>query len=308
MQSNKKMNFLSVTVIAVLFLAVALMSISIVKNVYSDDEATTSPVVSDSASTVSTTSPTAPPTAQSVDPTTNHEPSTEQVNVMTTVPLPTQTQTDAPQTPEEICAFYNKAVNELKNYKNGIDIHKTEHIDLEIADFSLPAPMDAVNSIVKNVVPDTDAQYSYENGIVTDGSSQALFASIPPFTGAANVTVEDIVEAAAKKNSDGYLITISVLPDAADFDGTSATNAQHLSKVGNPVDFTTLDMGPLSISKASMKYHDVTVSVQTDSQGRVTVLSSTIPVNVTCTGGMGVFTADILMNIKVDTTYYVTYR
>ncbi len=311
MKIKQKSNTIIVMVITVLAIAVATMSVSIVRNLSSEDESIPDTVVTDGPTTAAqSTTQAAEPTSYApvtASPTTV-VPSSAQANVMTTVPAPSQAQQNVPGTPEEICALYNKAVNELKNSKGYVDIHKTEHINLEITDFSLPAPMDAVNSVVKNIVPDTDAEYSFSNGVITDGTSQTLSASVPPFAGSANVTADDIIEATAIKKDEGYLITISILPEASDYDGTSTIPAVHLLKVGNPVDFSSMNMGPLSISKARMNYHDVTVSAQLDSQGRVTVLSSIIPVSVTSTGEMSVFTADIAMNIKVDTTYYVTYR
>lgn len=298
MEKNRKTNILSVLLIAVLVITAGSLAGGVIKNLSSKEAESTT---STEHATVFTVNPTT--TANSAE-----ESSTAYAGVLTTIPLPSATTPSIPSTAEEICAAYNKAVNELKEYKKILDIHKTEIVNVEITEFSLPAPTETINSIVQNIIPDTVEDYSFENGVQSDDATQTLSGRLPPFGKNANVTAADVSEAVANENADGYIISITLLPDASDYDGNATTTAAHLATVGNPLDFSTLSMGPISVTNAKMNYHDVTVTAQFDKLGRLAILKSSIPVTVKCTGGMGMFTADIGMNIQVDTTYYVTYK
>lgn len=302
MEQSKKNNLLSYLLIAVLVIAVIALSGTVVKNIskgQTPETQDTLPPSTSAATTLMTTAtqPTLPPTSTTAQ--------TQDVSGTTVVSATTAAQVTSK---DEVCTAYNSALNALKDYKGSVTVHKDEKIDMTITEFSLPAPMEQVNSVMRSIVPDTLEDYSFENGVRSDDKDVTLTGTIPPFNKTACVGAGNVSVAEIKDTSGGKEITLKLIPENSSYDGTATTPTPNMSSLLDPLDFATSNMGPIGIQKAQISYPEATITALTDSAGRMTKLTIQLPVVVSCTGGMSVFTADVGLDMKVTTVYEITYK
>lgn len=305
MDKSKKINLLSYLLIAVLSVAVIGLCISIFKGADTKEATTTVPEAQSSQSaTVNISTTVAVPDTTHITSANSTSPSVTQG---ATVSSETQTTVPKGLTVQQVCDAYNSAINALKGNKAPLTVHKDEKIDMTITEFSLPAPMEQVNSVMRSIVPDTLEDYSFENGIRTDKSKAELNNTFPPFgknstVGEANVSVAEITQTA-----EGKEILIKLIPEKSSYDGTATTPTPNMSSILDPLDFATFNMGPIGIQKAELSYPDTILRATVDSSGRLSRLVIELPVVTSCTGGMSVFTADVGLDMKVTTIYEIKY-
>lgn len=305
MDKSKKINLLSYLLIGVLGVAVIGLCFSIFKGTDTNEATTAPPTQSSQSETVNiSTTVAVPDTTQAITTDSTAPSATEGTTA------PSATQTTAPQgmTVQQVCDAYNSAVNTLKADKAPLTVHKDEKIDMTITEFSLPAPMEQVNSVMRSIVPDTLEDYTFENGIRTDKSKAELNNTIPPFgknsaVGEANVSVAEIT-----KTAEGQEILIKLIPESSSYDGTATTPTPNMSSILDPLDFATFNMGPIGVQKAEISYPDTILRANIDSSGKLTKLVIELPVVTSCTGGMSVFTADVGLDMKVTTIYEISYN
>lgn len=305
MDKSKKINLLSYLLIAVLSVAVIGLCISIFKGADTKEATTTVPEAQSSQSaTVNISTTVAVPDTTHITSANSASPSVTQG---ATVSSETQSTVPKGLTVQQVCDEYNNAVNTLKAEKSSLVVHKDEKIDMTITEFSLPAPMEQVNSVMRSIVPDTLEDYSFENGIRTDKSKAELNNTIPPFgknstVGEANVSVAEITQTV-----EGKEILIKLIPEKSSYDGSVTTATPNMSSILDPLDFATFNMGPIGVKKAEISYPDTILRATVDSSGRLTKLVIELPVVTSCTGGMSVFTADVGLDMKVTTIYEIKY-
>ncbi len=303
MDKSKKINLLSYLLVGVLSIAVIGLCLSIFRGTDNKEPATAAPTTqtTQSATVNISTTVAVPDTAQTS--------TTQSSTVSPTQSTAAPTQTTAPQgrSVQQVCDEYNNAVNTLKAEKSSLVVHKDEKIDMTITEFSLPAPMEQVNSVMRSIVPDTLEDYSFENGIRTDKSKAELNNTIPPFgknstVGETNVSVAEIAQTA-----EGKEILIKLIPEKSSYDGSVTTATPNMSSILDPLDFATFNMGPIGVQKAEISYPDTVLRASVDASGRLVKLIIELPVVTSCTGGMSVFTADVGLDMKVTTIYEIKY-
>ncbi|MBQ8503997.1 MAG: hypothetical protein IJ491_06960 [Clostridia bacterium] len=302
MEKNRKSNLLYTLVIAALVITVGILAGGIAKNLASENETYTSanPTFS-TTNTVTDTTQASPATSTTQSPST--QPSTE--NTTATAPLSTE---ETLKTTDEVCNTYNNCINTLKAYKGSVIVHKDEKIDMTITEFSLPAPTEQINSVMRSIVPDTLEDYSFQNGFRTDEPEIGLTDTIPPFGKDASVSYANVSSAIITDTASGQEITLRLIPESSSYDGTVTTATPNMSSVLDPLDFATFEMGPIGIQKAQISYPEATLTAELDVSGRLTRLTVILPVIVSCTGGMSVFTADVGLDMKVTTVYEISYQ
>ena len=246
------------------------------------------------------------PTVPTTNTTATQLQSTAPVGVMTTI-------TVAPSIPQEksiqeICDSFNNAVNGVKNNKGSFSIHKVQTVDVSLTEFSLPAPTEAINSLIKNVVSDSENDYSFNNGVQVDDAEHDVSSRISPCSRNATVIPSNLKQAQSEMQGDKEIITLNFVSDTSYFDGKVTAYPMQIAGATDPLDFSVLPMGPLSISKADITYPDTKVEAVIDGDGRLEKLTVVLPTTVDCTGGMGAFTADIGLDIHVTTVFNLLYN
>ncbi len=228
------------------------------------------------------------------------------VGAMTTITIaPTLA---AEKSTQEICDSFNRAVNDIKNNMGSFSIHKVQKVDVSLTEFSLPAPTETINSLIKNVVDDSESTYSFNNGVQVDDAAHSVSSRISPCSRNASVVPSNLKAATSEMQGDKEVIKLSFVSDTSYFDGNVTAYPMQISGATDPLDFSVLPMGPLSISNADITYPDTQVEAVISGDGRLEKLTVILPTIVDCTGGMSVFTADIGLDIKVTTVFNISYN
>lgn len=221
-----------------------------------------------------------------------------------------QTGTKVPSTPEEVCAAYNKAVNDYRAYKGKVTLHKVENTKVEITE--LPALAKAlegtINNVISNIVKPVDETFTFENGVDVNEPSREIGHKMIPWGRDASVTPADVVSATATANADGgYTITLKFVSETATFDGTTSTEPVHHKTAMDPLNLATLDVDPITISSANMTYPGATTTLTVDSQGRMVELKNSLPLEGKGKGGALGINAEIGLAGQMDSTYTITW-
>lgn len=309
MNKNKRNNFFSVALVFLLVAAIGFLFGTIIKNLSNEKNE------NNSAEFNTPTSDTAIYVSSTLSAETSSISTTESQSLTQTTQscieaentASTQHYTEAP-TVDAVCATYNNAVNSLKQYTGSITVHKDEKIRMEITEFSLPAPTEQINSVMRSIVPDTLEDYTFRNGVRTDEPETKVTDTIPPFGESAAVSSANVSSATIADIDGGQEITLKLIPETASFDGSVTTPTPNISSVLDELDFATFDMDPIGVQNAEISYSEVTLTASLDSSGRLTKLLIGLPVIVACTGGMSVFTADVVLDMEVTTIYEISYQ
>lgn len=264
------------------------------------DETVNSPSTSDvQTAAPTTTAPTTTPTTAA--------PVTTTAAPVTTTQAPTTTApatTAAPKNDiDSICADYNLLIHELKKSTDSISVHKTEKIQLEITEFSLPVNTETINSFMTRLIPETDKTYSFSNGVCTEDSKTTLTTLIPPANEfEASVSADDLLS--AERDSSGT-ITLKFKADKSSFADGKTDFPLYVGSATDVLDFATFALGPVKVVKAEIEYPATEIKAEVDSEGNLKKLTVVQPVNTTATGGVGTLTADIGMKLQATTTFEV---
>lgn len=216
-----------------------------------------------------------------------------------------------PSTTEEVCAAYNKAINDYKAFKGVVTHHKVENTQVNITDLpSVAKPLEGtLNSVIGNIVKPVDETFTFENGVDPNDTTRTIMKKIIPFDREANVTAADVSSATATANADGgYTINLQFVSETSSFDGTNTTNPVHHMTAMDPLNLATLDISPLTISDAQMSYSGATTALTVDAQGRIIKLENKLPLEGSGTGGMGFIKATIGLAGQMDSVYTMEYK
>ena len=295
-EKKKKINKLVITACA--FLIVAALAV-IMRDTEDIPEA--------ESTTMTTTATSAAPVESTTLPAATVAPSANATTAPITLP-PTTTTASALTAPammssEEICKEYNELLGALKAENGNITIHKTEKIELEITHFSLPVPTESINSFMMKLIPETDASYTFTNGIAKEDKKVSISSLIPPADKSAPaITADDLLS--AEKDTQG-VIMLKFKADSSTFADGQTVFPQYVDSATDVLDFATFSLGPVKIVKADIQYPATEIKAEADSEGKLKKLTVIQPVTVMSTGGVGSMTADVGMNLKATTTFEV---
>ena len=212
-----------------------------------------------------------------------------------------------PSTTAEIVAAYNKAINDAKHYTGKVTLKKHDIIDVQLKD--LPAIAEKIiTPVIANLTKTEPKEETFEGGKGTTDNTRELVNWIIPGGGRDAALVEaGVASASATAEGDGYTMTITLVAETSTFDGTSTTSEPtHHKSVMDPLELGSLDLGPITISNADMKYPGATLTATVDGQGRLVKLVQKLPLEGTGTGKAGI---SITLNLagSMDGNYELTY-
>ena len=187
---------------------------------------------------------------------------------------------------EEIAAAYNKAVNDAKNYTGKVTLKKHDIIDVQLKD--LPAVAEKViTPVIANLTKTEPKEETFEGGKGTVDTTRELKKWIIPGGGRdAALQASGIANATATANPDGgYTMVITLIAETSTFDGTNTTSEPtHHKSIMDPLELGSLDLGPITISNADLRYPGATMTATVDAQGRLVKLEQKLPLEGTGTG------------------------
>ncbi|MBE6772680.1 MAG: hypothetical protein E7544_00500 [Ruminococcaceae bacterium] len=213
-----------------------------------------------------------------------------------------------PQTKAEIAAAYNKAINDAKHYTGKVTLKKHDIIDVQLKD--LPAIAEKIiTPVIANLTKTEPKEETFDGGKGTADTTRELKNWIIPGGGRdAALQEAGIASATATPNGDGgYTMVITLIAETSTFDGTSTTSEPtHHKSIMDPLELGSLDLGPITISNADLRYPGATMTATVDGQGRLVALKQQLPLEGTGTGKAGI---SITLNLggSMDGTYELIY-
>jgi len=215
--------------------------------------------------------------------------------------------TTVPSTKAEIAAAYNKVVNEAKAYTGKVTLKKHDIINVELKD--LPSIAAAIiNPVVANLTKTSPEEYVFDGGKDVNDPNRLVSHKIVPNGRDVAVQEAGLANATATANADGgYTMVLTFVAETSTFDGTKTTSepAHHKSAM-DPLELGSLDLGPITISNADLKYPGATMTATVDGQGRLVKLEQKLPLEGSGTGKAGI---SITLNLggSMDGTYEFIY-
>ena len=210
-----------------------------------------------------------------------------------------------PSTKAEIVAAYNKVVNEAKHYEGKVTLKKHDIINVALPD---GAASKILNPVIANLTKTSPEEYVFDGGKDVNDPNRYVSHKIVP--NGRDVAVEEagIAEATATANADGgYTMTLKFIAETSTFDGTSTTSEPtHHKTAMDPLELGSLDLGPVTITNADMKYPGATMTATVDSQGRLVKLVQNLPLEGSGSGKAGI-SLTLEITGSMDGTYEFIY-
>ena len=225
----------------------------------------------------------------------------------TTVPSYDSDPLTVPSTKAEIAAAYNKAVNDAKNYTGKVVLKKHDIIDVQLKDMP-PIAEKIITPVIQNLTTTSPEEYIFENGHDVNDPNRMLTHKIIPNGRNAEVSKSSLAKASAKANADGgYTMVLKFIAETSNFDGTKNTSepVEH-NKAMDPFNLGTLDLGPITISDAAMRYPGATLTATVDNQGRLVKLVQELPFEGEATG-KGAIDMTMKLAASMGGTYELSY-
>ena len=210
-----------------------------------------------------------------------------------------------PQTKAEIAAAYNKVVNEAKAYTGKLTLKKHDIINVALPE---GAASKILNPVIANLTKTSPEEYVFDGG--KDVNDPNRYVSHKIVHNGRDVAVEEagIANATATANADGgYTMTLTFIAETSTFDGTSTTSEPtHHKTAMDPLELGSLDLGPVTITNADMKYPGATMTATVDSQGRLVKLVQNLPLEGSGSGKAGI-SLTLEITGSMDGTYEFIY-
>ncbi len=229
----------------------------------------------------------------------------------TTTAAPQGGSSSVPSTTEEVCAAYNKAINDYRAFKGTVETHKVENTQVNITDLpSIAKPLEGtLNTVIGNIVKPVDETFTFTNGADVNDAGRTIGKKMIPWDRDAKVTAADVTSATAAANADGgYTITLQFVSETSSYDGTNTTDPVHHMTAMDPLNLATINADPIKITSAEMSYPGATTKLTVDAQGRMIKLENKLPLEGKGTGGMGPIKATIGLGGQMDSVYTMQYK
>jgi len=229
----------------------------------------------------------------------------------TTTAAPQGGSSSVPSTPEEVCAAYNKAINDYRNFTGNVETHKVENTQVNITDLpSIAKPLEGtLNTVIGNIVKPVDETFTFADGKDVNDPNRLIAHKMIPGNRDAAVTAADVTSATATANPDGgYTITLQFVSENSSYDGTNTTDPVHHMTAMDPLNLATIKADPIKITSAEMSYPGATTKLTVDAQGRMIKLENKLPLEGKGTGGMGPIKATIGLAGQMDSVYTMQYK
>ena len=212
-----------------------------------------------------------------------------------------------PSTKEEIAAAYNKAVNDAKHYTGKVTLKKHDIINVQLKD--LPAIAEKIiTPVIANLTKTNPEEYVFDGGKDVNDPARFVSHKIVPNGRDVDVKPEGLANATATANADGgYTMVLTFIAETSTFDGTSTTSEPtHHKSAMDPLELGSLDLGPITISNADLRYPGATMTATVDGQGRLVKLEQKLPLEGSGTGKAGI---SLTLNLagSMDGTYELIY-
>ena len=207
----------------------------------------------------------------------------------------------------EIVAAYNKVVNEAKHYEGKVTLKKHDIINVQLKDLPTIAEK-IITPVITKLTTTSPEEYVFDGGKDVNDPARFVSHKIVPSGRDVNVQEAGIANATATANADGgYTMSITFIAETSTFDGTSTTSEPtHHKTAMDPLELGSLDLGPVTISNADMRYPGATMTATVDAQGRLVKLEQKLPLEGSGTGKAGI-SVTLEITGSMDGTYEFIY-
>lgn len=178
----------------------------------------------------------------------------------------------------QLIKYYNDCLR--NSYSHEINATKVEQVDVKVSDVGLGGSAaintdSLVNSIIANNTKNNGVVQtkSFTNGKATDDNSP-----VEKFVAPANLYNEAVKTINIQKNGTGYKVVIVLNPETCSHTETAEYNASCTW----PLDINVIDFGSaVTIQECTFNYPGTKLTANIDSEGRVTTLTTEMPLDVT---------------------------
>ena len=224
----------------------------------------------------------------------------------TTTAAPSSSGVKVPSGKAEIVAAYNKVVNEAKAYTGKVTLKKHDIINVALPE---SAASKILNPIIAKLTATNPEEYTFDGG--KDVNDPARFVSHKIVPNGRDVAVQEagIANATATANADGgYTMSITFIAETSTFDGTSTTSEPtHHKTAMDPLELGSLDLGPVKITNADMRYPGATMTATVDAQGRLVKLEQKLPLEGSGEGKAAFVPVSLQLSGSMDGNYEFIY-
>ncbi len=276
MKKNKdvlKKKYISVAdkkgIALIIFLAAVVIALLVVdgKAFKNDTTKDTSYITESTQNSTSTQAPET--TAMPVE--TTSAPVSEKDEDETTKPEnPTKPSEKAELSKEDILKKVGDGVNSLKSTSASFKAVKTQVMDIDLIDCSIPRFTGVVNSVIQRFIGDEVLEYDFTNGVGIDPEEKSEMTSkqaIPPTDKDFTLTMEGLQDAYMKKEGENTTYTIVVVPEKGTLENP---RPKHHSSACDTMDISLVEIPMGAITRADYDYAGAVVSVTYDKNGKVT--------------------------------------
>ena len=192
-----------------------------------------------------------------------------------------------PSTKAEIATAYNKAINDAKHYTGKVTLKKHDIINVSLPESAVSK---ILNPVIANLTKTSPEEYVFDGGKDVNDPNRYVSHKIVPNGRDVAVQEAGIANATATANADGgYTMSITFIAETSTFDGTSTTSEPtHHKTAMDPLELGSLDLGPVTITNADMRYPGATMTATVDGQGRLVKLEQKLPLEGSGTGKAGI--------------------
>lgn len=191
----------------------------------------------------------------------------------------------APNLENDIEFYYNQAINYLKNYKGTVHLtKKTTITDIKITNTSAQVAQTVLDSVAKNFLGTSKTSYIFLNG--EDYNGTKITDVVQPLGREACLNPEGTKSSFARMSDNiGGIesITVSIVEESSVYDGTVVHKPVYNSGIIDTLNPATLEINPVLIKNATIRYPETISSITFDKKGRVDSINISMPIDVELT-------------------------
>ena len=239
------------------------------------------------------------------EPQTTQQPTVPAENENTTTPTsPTES---GEITKEEILQAVADGVNYIKSDSVSYTAVRSQNIELELQECSLPAFVSVVNKVMNFFEGETVTDYSFTNGKGKDpktGEEITADSCIPPSNNPFTLTMDGVADATMRKDGENTVYTIVVVPESSTMDNP---RPPYHKSAGDTFDCRNVPLPFGEITKADFDYPGSTISVTVAPDGKVVRYQQILKIDGVGEGAAMGLTASGKILGQVDEIWNITY-
>lgn len=204
----------------------------------------------------------------------------------------------------EVADKYNTAINNLKNYRQGMKMLVTTDVSYTVEEVS--GVTSAVNTVIKNFLEDYKG-VNYKNYTFKAGEKAKISAVVPPSGKEAKLDAKYVSDINLYNVDDKTKIDFKLMDADSHYDGTSTTAPQGFDGVIDYIDLAEIVPGAGVIKSADISYKNTSVEATIDVYNNIENLKISTDITLDITFELNGRTSQFKLFIDSVEEYEMTY-